>query len=44
MTPWSVTATAGIAKRWASEKIVGAARFEAGASIRAAPSSSEYSE
>jgi hypothetical protein len=30
--------------RSASEKIVGADRFAAGASIRAAPSRSEYSE
>ena len=42
--PWSVTATAGISRRTASLKIVGALGFEAGASMRAAPSSREYSE
>jgi hypothetical protein len=37
-------AIAGISMRCASEKIVGADRLAAGGSIRAAPSSSEYSE
>src|SRR5262249_43195285 len=44
MTPWSVTETAGIPARSASLKIVGAWGLDRGASIRAAPSSSEYSE
>jgi hypothetical protein len=44
MEPWSVTATAGIPWRRASEKIVGEDGSEDGGSIRAAPSSSEYSE
>ena len=42
--PWSVTATAGMPRRWASVKIVGAPGLDFGASMRAAPSSSEYSE
>ena len=44
MAPWSVTAIADIPSRAASLKIVGAFGLERGASIRAAPSSREYSE
>src|SRR5436190_16425299 len=44
MAPWSVTATAGIPSRRASLKIGGACGVDLGASIRAAPSSREYSE
>ena len=44
MAPWSVIATPDMPCRTASVKIVGAWGFERGASIRAAPSRSEYSE
>src|SRR5580765_7472245 len=44
MAPWSVTAIADIPSRASSLKIVGAFGLERGASIRAAPSSREYSE
>src|SRR6266516_1863009 len=43
MAPWSVTAIADIPSRAASLKMVGAFGFERGASMRAAPSSREYS-
>src|SRR5436190_22231072 len=43
MAPWSVTAIADIPSRAAWLKMVGAFGFERGASMRAAPSSREYS-
>src|SRR5262245_5689732 len=44
MDPWSVTATAGMPRRPASEKIVGASGLALGGEIRAAPSRRENSE